>query len=134
MKFSNSYTDGKKSDMGNIKTAHRWLEKLRGCAGDTLVETLAAILIVALSSVLLLSAAAAAANINKQIKAADAAYSAEVSAAESMSDAGAGSAGVTGTAVTGKLTITPDGGAAKTVNIRYFGLDGGRLLSYEKPD
>ena len=128
MKFSNSYTDGKKSDMGNIKTAHRWIEKLRGCAGDTLVETLAAILIVALSSVLLLSAAAAAANINKQIKAADAAYSAEVSAAESMSDAGAGSA------VTGKLTITPDGGADKTVNIRYFGLDGGRLLSYEKPD
>ena len=127
--------------MKNRKNVHRWLGKLHGCAGDTLVETLAAILIVALSSVMLLSAAAAAANINKQIKEADAEYAEQVSVAESMSAGGssAGAAGSTGnsgsasgtsSAGTGTLTIKSGSSTVATVDIQYFGVKDGKLLSY----
>ncbi len=107
-------------------SGRRALQKLRGRAGDTLVETIAAILIVALASVMLLSAAAAAATANKKIMEADKVYAADMEAAESMTSEY--------TSPTGELTIKSEGKTVATVNIKYFGTENGKLLSYKKAD
>ncbi len=58
------------------------LEKLRGVRGETLTETLAAILIVTLSAVVLTGMAVGAVRLNRAAGTADAAYRLEVEAAE----------------------------------------------------
>ena len=71
--------------------------RLRSAAGETLVETMAAILIFTLSSILFLSMASAAARINTQARAADSAYQDQQRIAETgLSASGAALAGGTG--------------------------------------
>ena len=93
--------------------------KLSKQLGDTLIETIAAILIVALSSVILLSAAAVSVNANKKVIAQDEKFNAQVRVAESMTEASS----------SGSLTIKSEG-FSKNVDIVYFGKDK-ELKSYK---
>lgn len=99
--------------MGHVKN------KLSQRAGDTLIETIAAILIVALSAVLLLSAAAVSVNANRKTIAADEKFAAEIQAAEAMTE----------TSSSGSINITAQG-FSKSVAVTYFGKEG-ELISYK---
>jgi len=90
----------------------------RRSRGETLVETLAAILIVTLSSIVLVTAAVTAARINRGAAQRDAALEAEIRTAEEQA---AGTAGVVG--------VEEDGSKKGTYSVFYYGGDG-TLASY----
>ena len=62
----------------------RWKKKLKSAAGETLAETLAAILVASLSSLILAHAAVSASRVNKAAEAADARFAEQQAAAEAQ--------------------------------------------------
>ena len=65
---------------------HRICKKLRGRRGETLVETLAAILVAVLSVGLLMGGVAAATRINRQAQRADEDFYSQLTAAEAQTE------------------------------------------------
>lgn len=77
-------------------------KKILSSRGETLVETLAAILIAALASLMLTYSAVAATRINKAAESADERYAADIMAAEAMTpdtEAGSGTLHAAGNSV-----------------------------------
>ena len=99
------------------------MSKLRSTRGETLIETLTATLIIALSSILLLSMAVTAANINKRSDEESKLYQTELAQAETGG----------GATREGTLTITVMGGDTYNYTV-VFSSDAGKLNSYIKEE
>ena len=92
-------------------------KKLRACRGETLTETLVAVLLVGLASVVLASMIGVASRLSTQTAEQDAALYAEVTAAETRADGASGS-----------MTVTVHG-RSETFPVTYYGAEG-ELHSY----
>lgn len=91
------------------------MDKLQSRRGETLVETLAAILIVSLASVVLLTMAVTTVRVTRAAREADRAFQAEVEAAEAQRSA----------AGTGTVTVRVKGGPAYTYEVTRYRAAGG---------
>lgn len=98
------------------------MKKLRCASGETLVETLAAILIVTLASLLFLQMTMASVRINRDARQMDADYQAALAAAEDQRERTADSPG------TATLSGSETEGTEWSYSIDYYG--GGNLTSY----
>lgn len=98
----------------------RLYKKLHSRLGETLVETMAAILIFTFSSIILLSMIAAATKLNAAAKESDSTISAELNAAESQDGAGEAAS----------ITIHPSESSSQTVSVNRFSSGDGTLYSY----
>lgn len=101
--------------------------RLRGKAGETLIETLAAILIFTLSSIMLLSMISSASKINQAAKDADARNQTQMEYAEKGADA------VDGTPGTVSFRLE-NGTLLATVNVNIYRMpgDSDAFYSYSK--
>lgn len=87
------------------------LRRLRSRAGESLIESMAAILIFTMGSIILLSMVSTAADINTTAKQADESYNRQIVAAE-LAD--------TDNQVGGKVTVTINGDTNLTDNVTVF--------------
>lgn len=98
----------------------RYLKRKRNNKGETLIETLVAILILTISAMLLAGMSATAIRINRSTEVVDATYRTEVVATEKRENGR-----------TGKITIAEGvGGKTYDYNVDYFGIKDG-LTSYK---
>lgn len=102
--------------------------KLRSQRGETLVETLSAMLVIVFASMCLFFAIMTAARINNAVAAADDNYSTELNAAEDFTTATQDDDGDDG-----KVTITPSSGGFITIDVSISGT-AGELRAYERSD
>ena len=110
------------------------IKKLKQKSGETLVETLFAMLIAVLSMSLLCSAVMAASNINMQTRELDEAYEDELNAVEGMDDSVKKS-----TNQSLVITFYPDGQSSYSVytseidgsSVTIYAEDDGEFLSYD---
>ena len=104
----------------------KWLRRLRGRRGESLVESMCAILIFTLSSVALLTMISAASNINSKAEAADAETRDQMAVVEQQNTE----------KITGKKVILrlPDGTEVASVDVDVYrsGSDENALYSYAK--
>jgi Tfp pilus assembly protein PilV len=98
--------------MGAVK------RKISSKAGETLIETLVAVLVVALSSIILVTMTVTASHLNAAARTADQAFYAELSAAESG----------TGSTATGTITVSWTTGS-QSFSVDFVG-SGSELKSY----
>ena len=89
----------------------RMLHKLRGSGGETLTETLAAVLVVSCASVLLATMILAASHMNGTAREQDEKLYAEISSAEAQSAADTDAT----------VTATEDGGPAYRFDVSLYG-------------
>ena len=101
------------------------IKKLLQNKGETLIESLVALLIATFSVVILTTAITASARINKQNRDADAAFTEELKKVENFSDDATKTSGV-------KVVFTMDGMPTETTVDVYSG--DGELASYKKGD
>lgn len=99
------------------------IQKLKQQNGETLIETLIAMLIIVLSVALLCTCVMTATNINKQTKEADAKYRAQLLEVE----------GRTATTQTKQVQITSTSGnmGIKQVNVTVYGEAANDFISYD---
>ncbi|MCI2057282.1 MAG: hypothetical protein LKJ86_09085 [Oscillibacter sp.] len=95
------------------------MKKLKSSRGETLVETLVAILTVTLASLLFLQMTNSAASINRSTAAADETFQADLSAAEIQS----------GAASSGTVTLQ-NGAASYSYGVDVYTSSDGNLTSY----
>lgn len=99
----------------------RLIRKLQSNRGESLVEVLAAIVVIALASLVLMNSARAATRANLAAEKADAEYRAQIEGAEDQrTELG-----------TGNLVISSSGDSDKSVNVTFYGEAGG-ITSFEK--
>ena len=99
----------------------RFLRKLRHTGGETLTETLAAVLVVSCASVLLATMILASSHLNATARAQDGVLYREVSAAEAQSEGGAPA----------KVVLTDEKNNRYSLNVAVYGKGDG-LRSYRK--
>lgn len=99
-------------------------KKLKACRGETLTETLAAILMVALSAVVLCTLAVTAARINRAAGEGDARFRQNQAVVERQRPDADGTL-----AQNGSVTITVNG-AASTYPVTIYTMENGDLTSY----
>lgn len=99
------------------------IRKLRQKKGETLIETLVAMLVIVLSVALLCTCVMSAANINKQTREADEEFREELLAAENR----------TGTSQTKQVQITSTSGnlGVKLVEVTVYGEAANDFISYD---
>lgn len=110
----------------------RLRRKLHSSRGETLIETLAAILIASLSVALLFTCIMASVRMDETARAADARYYAALSAAEKQ-ETGMELVDADGNAIGAVVTVTGEGGAAAPPQATFqVGLYGGEdMYSYK---
>ena len=91
----------------------------RSAKGETLVETLVAILIITFSAIILVNTTIASTNINRKVESSDTNFREELAAAEGLQEP-----------VDGKITIKGD--KTYTYDVEYYGKEDG-LRSYRIP-
>ena len=96
------------------------MKKLKSRRGETLTETLASILIIALSAAILAGMVSAAARLSAKAKAADATFYQEIQAAEvgSPGEAGSGIVTITAGGDTGSVHVSVRGGGSALTSYR----------------
>jgi len=105
----------------------KFYKKLHSKAGETLVETVAAILVFTFSSIILLSMIAAATKLNTAAKQHDASISTELNIAEAQDENYSG----TSTDKTAVIKIyAPGSDTPQTVGVTKFSSGSGTLYSY----
>lgn len=101
------------------------LKKLKDKKGETLVESLVAMLIALLSMVMLTSCTTAAANINAATRAMDKKFAEELERAEGMmAEAGYETKNI-------KVKLTFDTCGVQTADVTLYGGDAGTFVTYE---
>lgn len=100
--------------------------KLHSASGETLVETMAAILIVTLASLLFLTMLQTTTRLNAGADEADESYQADLNAAE-LQDTG----DLTGS---GTVTVRRDGAETAEYSVDYYRTADGGLTSYARGD
>lgn len=97
--------------------------KLRSSRGETLVETLAAILVLALSALLLANVTVSSARLNRSARKSDTAFRQELKTAETVPDT-----------ADGKVTVSDTTGGGKSrlgeYSVLYTRTEDGKLTSY----
>ena len=111
-------------------------KKLKQQKGETLVETLAALLIATLSVMVLTSAITVSARINAQNKSADEQFADDLKIAESYSGSGVGKEvqfSVTGHNLNAANSMIPMNTefSNKKVAVKVYGKENGKLASYQ---
>lgn len=112
-------------------------EKWRDERGDTLIEVLASILVMALSILLLFGAVLASGRINKDAKKADDDYYKVLNAAERQDDASGDVADSSIVPADATVKISHEDGSmtppSKDVNVRFYGGEGALSYKYIGP-
>ena len=98
----------------------RLMKKLRGKRGETLVETLVAILICVLSLTMMFTATAVAANLNSRAAEGDRQYATDMATAELR----------TAALPEGTVTILAEGQTPANIPVRFYGSTGSAYTSY----